>query len=110
MLKRTVAALHYARKRRRARIAGTPAATVAPVVTGTTTVGETLSCSTGTWTNTPVGYAYAWRRDAELIDGANAEDYELVEADEGAEINCTVKASNRNGVGGATSESVGPVA
>lgn len=107
---RIQAALYYARKRRRGRIAGTPAITDAPVISGTPMVGQTLTCSTGDWTNSPIAYKYQWRRDDLIIDGADSEDYVLVEDDTDAEINCTVRAVNRNGSGGATSESVGPVA
>lgn len=107
---RIQAALYYARKKRRARIAGTPALLDAPVISGTPTVGQTLTCSTGDWSNSPISYQYIWRRDGTIIEGASSEDYLLVEDDAGAEINCTVRAGNRNGSGGATSESVGPVA
>ncbi len=41
-----------------------PGLTVAPAVTGTTVVGSTLTCSTGTWTQSPTSYAYQWQRDA----------------------------------------------
>lgn len=39
----------------------------APVVTGTEAIGETLTCSTGTWTGTlPITYTYQWYR----VEGA----------------------------------------
>jgi hypothetical protein len=41
-----------------------PVNTVAPEITGTVQVGETLAASTGTWTNPPAdasGYAYLWQ-------------------------------------------------
>ncbi len=38
-----------------------PTITVAPVVTGTLTTGETLTLSNGTWTNTPLSYTYRWQ-------------------------------------------------
>ena len=37
-----------------------PVNTVVPAITGTAQVGETLSGSDGTWTNTPTSYAYEW--------------------------------------------------
>ena len=39
-----------------------PANTTRPGLTGTATVGQTLTGSTGTWTNNPTGYTYAWNR------------------------------------------------
>lgn len=40
---------------------GLPENTVAPVVSGTAQVGQTLSCTTGTWTGTtPIAYTYQW--------------------------------------------------
>lgn len=86
-----------------------PACTVAPAVTGTTTVGSTLSCSTGTWTNTPSSYAYQWKRDGVSISAATSSTYLLVSADNGTMISCTVTATNANGSGSAGSNSVGPI-
>lgn len=103
------AALYYARKQRRARQAASPANTVAPEISGTPTVGQELTVDEGTWTGSPV-FRYEWRRDGSVIAGADEASYTLVEDDEGAEITCTVRASNGSGVAGATSEAVGPVA
>jgi hypothetical protein len=86
-----------------------PACTVAPAVTGTTSVGATLSCSTGTWTNTPTGYAYQWKRDGSPISVATSSTYVLVGADNGTMISCAVTATNANGSGSAGSNSVGPI-
>src|SRR5207244_5074393 len=44
--------------------AGAPAAPVntgLPVVSGSAVQGQTLSASTGSWSNSPTGYAYQWR-------------------------------------------------
>lgn len=71
-----------------------PVNSVLPAITGTATEGETLSVSNGTWSNTPDAYSYQWRRSGVTISGATANQYELVEADVGALITCTVKATN----------------
>lgn len=71
-----------------------PVNSVAPAITGTATVGETLSLSNGTWSNTPDAYAYIWKRDGVVISGAAAATYVLVEADEGAVITASVRATN----------------
>jgi hypothetical protein len=80
-----------------------PANTAAPVVSGTTSFGSTLSCTTGTWTGNPASfsYAYQWRRSGSNISGANSSSYTLVSADVGTTLNCVVAATNSGG----TSES-----
>lgn len=96
-----------------------PVNTVAPVVSGTNSppgaVGETLSCTTGSWTNSPTSYSYQWYRavtDASsppepiadgdnwvgvAISGATSSTYVLVAADEGEFIFCDVIATNGSG-------------
>ena len=47
-----------------------PLNTVAPVISGTASVGQTLTVtSDGTWTNTPTSYTYQWRRAGVAITG-----------------------------------------
>jgi hypothetical protein len=103
------AALYHSRKRRRSRIAASPVNTVAPAISGTPTVGQTLTVSNGTWSGSPA-FRYVWRRGTEIIAGASASSYTLVLADQGALITCTVIASNQAGSVGATSAAVGPIA
>jgi hypothetical protein len=83
-----------------------PANSVAPAVTGTPTVGETLSCSTGTWSNSPDSYAYQWRRSGVNIGGATSSTYLLDALDEGATVVCRVTATNENGSNTADSNGV----
>lgn len=71
-----------------------PVNSVAPAITGTTTQGQTLTCSTGTWSNTPDAYAYQWHRSGVAIDGATASTRLLAAGDVGATMTCTVKATN----------------
>jgi hypothetical protein len=78
-------------------IDGIPINTVAPVVSGTATVGSTLSCTSGGWTYSPTGYAYQWRRNGTNISGAVGSTYLLVSADGGASITCAVTATNPQG-------------
>ncbi len=49
--------------------ANTPAISVSPVATGTPNVGETISSTTGTWTNTPTSYAYLWQKSSNGTTG-----------------------------------------
>lgn len=90
-------------------VGSAPVNTVAPVVSGTARVGSTLSCSTGSWDNTPTSYTYQWLRDGDPISGATSATYQLQVADEGADISCAVTASNSTGSASQVSNEVGPV-
>jgi surface protein len=81
-----------------------PVNTVAPVVTGTTTLGSVLTTTNGTWTNSPTSYTYKWRRGATFISGATSSTYTLVYADSSASISSEVTAIN---AGGSTAEASG---
>lgn len=71
-----------------------PVNTVLPVITGTPTVGQTLTVDTGSWDNDPTGFAYQWYRDAVAIAGATLNTYLLVWDDVGTDVHATVEASN----------------
>jgi hypothetical protein len=73
----------------------TPAltSTAAPVITGTPTVGSTLSVSAGSWSATPDTVTYQWTRGGTAIAGATAATYLLVSADTGQTIAATVTAA-----------------
>lgn len=84
---------------------------VAPVVSGTTTEGQTLSVTNGSWTPTPAGYSYQWRRNGSNIGSATASTYALVAADGGQLIDCVVTADDGGtGFTSAPSNTVGPIA
>jgi hypothetical protein len=79
---------------------GPPAApvnTVAPALSGDFFVGQTLTCSTGTWTNSPISYTYQWRNAGVDIGGATSSTYVLVAGDDGDSITCNVTATNGSG-------------
>lgn len=87
-----------------------PANSVAPAVTGNAFTGQTLSCSTGTWSQSPTGYAYQWKRAGSSIGGATTSTYVVQVADVGQSVKCTVTASNAVGAGTPTdSNAVTPV-
>ena len=72
-----------------------PVNTVAPVVSGTATRGQTLSSTTGTWTGKPdPTFAYQWQRAGSNISGATSSTYVLVSDDVGNAIRCVVTATN----------------
>lgn len=71
--------------------------TVAPAVTGATSVGSILSCDTGTWTGSGLAYTYQWKANGVNIAGETASTYQTVTADGGATITCVVTATNSGG-------------
>ena len=74
-----------------------PVNLTAPVITGTSRVGQTLSGSNGTWTNSPTGYTYRWLANGVPIGGATANTFLLTAAQLGATITFEVTASNAGG-------------
>lgn len=81
-----------------------PVNSVAPAITGTAQVGQTLSVSNGTWTGSPTSYEYQWYRDnfndASAIVGATASTYLLLETEFGVTMKCVVYAVNADGISG----------
>lgn len=67
--------------------------TVLPVVTGTPTVGQTLSVSTGAWSPADVVLAYEWYAGATPILGATGTSLLLTSAQQGAVITVRVTAT-----------------
>ncbi len=87
---------------------GAPVNTVAPIISGTANVGDTLSCSPGSWTGeAPQTYAYTWVRNHTVVGGPSSQDaYVVTSADQGDGIQCEVTATNTSGTGVASSASV----
>ena len=82
-----------------------PVNTATPVISGSTALGGVLTSTTGTWSNSPISYAYQWKRGATNI-GTNNNNYTLVAADSGAAITCVVTATNASGSTPATSNTI----
>lgn len=81
-----------------------------PVISGTPTVGQTLTTSTGVFSANPSPtYAIQWRKDGADIVGATNSTYLLDELDEGYEITSYVVATNSEGSDGAESLPTNPV-
>ena len=79
-----------------------PANTVAPVRSGTAQVGQTLSCTQGTWTGSDIVYAYEWQVNKgtyweRCVSGNNASTYVIPAGDLGYTLRCAVKATNGAG-------------
>ena len=80
-----------------------PANTAPPTITGTASVGQTLTAENGTWTNSPTTYQYQWLRCGATgescvgIPGATAKTYLVVAADRGHTLRVRVTAVNADG-------------
>lgn len=87
-----------------------PSFTVDPVLSGTPTVGETLSVTNGTAGGIPAAtFTRAWLRDGAEIAGATGTTRVLTEDDIGAQISVRVTATNSAGSDVAVSNELGPV-
>lgn len=65
-----------------------------PTISGTATVGQTLTAAPGVWTPASVGFAYQWMRNGVAISGATAPTFALTAADLGAVISVSVTGSS----------------
>ncbi len=80
-----------------AKAALVPVNSTAPTLTGTPVLGQTLSCSTGTWANNPTSFSYTWLRSGVPIAGQAGSTYVVQAADQGHTISCQVTAGNGGG-------------
>lgn len=83
-----------------------PRMTSPPAISGTTAVGDSLSCTMGNWTYVPTSYTYQWLRAGAPIGGATANTHTIVAADQGANLACMVTAHNAAGSTGAASNTI----
>jgi hypothetical protein len=67
--------------------------TTPPAISGTPSPGDSLSCSNGTWAQTPTAYTYQWLRDGQPVSGATNAVYPVTSADSGHTLSCTVSAT-----------------
>jgi len=93
-----------------------PVNTAAPTISGTTTAGQTLTATNGTWEGSPSGYKYQWRDCNALgegcvsIAGATASKYTLRALDVGDTLRVVVTATNAGGSTPATSAQTAAIA
>jgi hypothetical protein len=87
-----------------------PSNTAAPSVSGSASVGSTLTAVKGTWSGTtPITYTYAWQRcnssgsACAAISGATAATYVVTNTDVGHPLRVGVTATNPGGTAQATS-------
>ena len=72
-----------------------PVSTRKPKIRGTSRVGKTLTCSTGTWTAAPAPtYSYAWRIGGKVSKTQKKSKLKLTNAMRGKSVSCAVTAKN----------------
>jgi len=87
-----------------------PVNLVAPAITGTAEIGNTLTTSDGTWTGAPAPtFTYQWQRGTTNIAGATSSTYTVQLEDEGSTIRCVVTATNSLGSVSANSASTSTI-
>ena len=83
--------------------AAPPTNSAPPAIAGTPQVGQTLTASTGTWSNSPTSFAYQWLRcnaggnACDNVANATLSTYTLVAADAGRTMRVRVTATNADG-------------
>jgi hypothetical protein len=97
-----------------AALGAVPSNTAAPEISGTLSVGQTLTVSNGTWAGSPTDYSYQWQRCSSStsctdISGATSKTYTVTAADNGNALRAQVTASNADGKATAASDHTGVV-
>jgi hypothetical protein len=93
-----------------------PTNTSLPLISGTTTEGQTLTTTDGAWTGGPTGFKYQWQDCSESgescapISGATAKAHALAASDVGHTLRVIVTATNEGGSTPATSAATATIA
>jgi hypothetical protein len=91
-----------------------PHNTALPAIAGTTTEGDTLTATAGSWEGSPTSYAYQWQdctgATCTKISGATTSTHKLTTSDVGHTVTVTVTATNEGGSTPATSTATATVA
>lgn len=78
-----------------------PASTLPPAISGSTVVGDVLTATTGSWSNSPSDYTFDWERCSSTAGcqgvGEDTSSYKLTDFDVGSVIAVRVAASNYGG-------------
>ncbi len=71
-----------------------PVVTTAPKISGTTSVGNTLTATAGSWSKTGLSFKYTWLRNGVAIEGVSGSSLKLTAADLGKAISVRVTATS----------------
>lgn len=96
-------------KKHGGRVNRAPTNATIPAVTGTVTIGQTLTVSTGEWNNAPTSFSYQWFSGGAAVGGATASTYVIQASDAGKAIYATVTGINNMGQFIATSNTTANV-
>src|SRR3954454_11973976 len=94
---------------------GGPPNTQPPTISGTTTVGSTLTANPGTWTGTSITFTYQWQRcdtagaNCAAITGATGSTYVLANEDADHTLRVAVTGTDATGPNSVTSAQTGTV-
>jgi len=81
-----------------------PVNTGLPIIIGVAQVGQTLTTTDGSWTQSPTGFTYQWQLDGTTnIVGATSSTYVIQASDVGHTLNSVVTATNAFGSASASS-------
>ncbi len=83
-----------------------PGVILGPRIYGTPTVGSSLSCAAGTWTNPPFNFTYQWLLNGQPIDGQTSTSLTVSTADVLQKLSCSVTDTNPGGSKTVTSAAV----
>lgn len=87
-----------------------PSNNVAPAISGSPVIGQTLTGTHGTWAGYPAPtLTEQWNRNGSPVSGATSLTYLLTAPDDTTNITLTETATNASGFASSTSASVGPV-
>ena len=90
--------------------ASAPVNAEVPVVTGSASLGQTLTTSDGLWSGSPPpSFTYQWQRVTTNISGATSSTYLIIAADVGNTLRCVVTATNALGSASANSANTATV-
>lgn len=83
-----------------------PANVKRPVLKGKAKLGARLTCSKGTWRNSPSRLKFSWLRNGKAVKGKAGAGYRITRKDIGKRLRCRVTASNSAGSANALSKRV----
>jgi 6-phosphogluconolactonase (cycloisomerase 2 family) len=78
-------------------VVGPPTQLAPPVISGTSQVGQRLTCSNASWTGRPTSFSHLWSRNGVPIHGATNPTYKVQVLDEGSALACAALARNKYG-------------
>lgn len=86
-----------------------PVNTGAPTISGTVAVGQTISATPGTWSQSGLTFAYQWYADGVALSAGTASSYDIGKSKLGMHLSVKVTATGPGGSTSVTSAQTAPV-